>query len=78
MGLDLADENPDYKAMSWNEREDDYSSVAFWYQTGVPTFTARAPHARDRTLPSLDRQTVRGQISPAKIHGAGSAARQQC
>jgi hypothetical protein len=49
------DENPEYRAMSWNPREDDYSSVAFWYQTGTPTFTERAPHARERTLPSIDR-----------------------
>jgi len=37
------DENPQNKSTSWNERQDDYSSVAFWYQTGQPTFTARAP-----------------------------------
>ena len=49
------DENPDYKSDSWNEREDDYSSVAYWYQTGKPTFSARAPHARERVLPNLDK-----------------------
>lgn len=49
------DENPEYKTHSWNEREDDYASVAFWYQTGKPTFAARAPHARERRLPNLDR-----------------------
>lgn len=49
------DENPEYRAMSWNPREDDYASVAFWYQTGEPTFQARAPHARHRRLPSLER-----------------------
>ena len=49
------DENPEYRAMSWNPREDDFSSVAFWYQTGIPTFEARAPHAKERKLPSIDR-----------------------
>ncbi len=49
------DESPDYKATSWNPREDDYASVVFWYQTGAPTFAARAPHARERRLPSIDR-----------------------
>lgn len=49
------DENWDYRAMSWNPREDDYASVAFWYQTGTPTFSARAPHAHHRRLPSLER-----------------------
>ena len=48
------DENPHYKSDSWNEREDDYSSVAFWYQTGRPTFSARAPGAAERKLPNLD------------------------
>lgn len=52
------DENAEHRAHSWNPREDDYASVAFWYQTGTPTFTARAPHARDRKLPSIDRLVV--------------------
>ena len=45
------DENPAYQATSWNEREDDYASVAFWYQTGEPTFTYRAPGS-GRTTPA--------------------------
>ena len=49
------DENLEGRAHSWNAREDDYASVAFWYQTGTPTFSARAPHARDRRLPNIDR-----------------------
>lgn len=67
------DENKDYKSTSWNEREDDYSSVAFWYQTGKSTFTARAP--ADRTLPSLDRVTVYARDSES--HGIGEAVKQQ-
>ncbi|WCJ61096.1 DUF2961 domain-containing protein [Fontisphaera persica] len=72
------DENPDYKSTSWNEREDDISSVAFWYQTGTPTFAARAPHARERRLPSLERMIVyaRDFLSPAH-HGAGDAISQR-
>ena len=72
------DENPDHKSMSWNEREDDYASVAFWYQAGEPTFTARAPHARDRKLPSLDRVIAfaRDHGDPAH-HGQGSVVSQQ-
>jgi len=49
------DENAQQRANSWNPREDDYASVAFWYQTGLPTFAARAPHARERKLPSIER-----------------------
>ena len=63
---------------SWNEREDDYSSVAFWYQTGTPTFTARAPIARERTLPSLERVTAYGRhYVDAKYHGVGNASKQR-
>ncbi len=66
------DENPDHKSMSWNERQDDYASVAFWYQTGTPTFTARAPHARERRLPSLERLTVYARdFTNEQYHGAG-------
>ncbi len=71
------DENPNYKSMSWNEREDDYSSVAFWYQTGTPTFEARAPHSRERKLPSLDRMVVYARdFNDPKYHGAGEAGPQ--
>lgn len=66
------DENAEYKSMSWNEREDDYSSVAFWYQTGNPTFIERAP--TDRKLPSLDR--VVAFARDAESHGIGDAIRQ--
>jgi hypothetical protein len=68
------DENPQHKSTSWNEREDDYSSVAFWYQTGEPTFHERAPHARERALPSLERLTVFARdLAVATNHGAGEA-----
>jgi hypothetical protein len=67
------DENAKGETHSWNERQDDYSSVAFWYQTGQPTFAARAPSAAERVLPNLD------LIFPAKVftdadhHGVGDA-----
>lgn len=68
------DETPDYRATSWNEREDDYSSVAFWYQTGESTFACRAPRARERRLPSLDRVVVLAKdFAGAGHHGSGSA-----
>jgi hypothetical protein len=72
------DESVDGKKTSWNERQDDYSSVAFWYQTGVPTFTARASHARNRILPSLERVTAAGRdFVDAKHHGEGTAVQQK-
>ncbi len=72
------DENPQHKSTSWNEREDDYASVAFWYQTGTPTFTARAPDARERTLPNLDRVIAYARdFADAAHHGAGETTAQQ-
>ncbi len=78
MGWISPDENPAYKSTSWNEREDDYASVAFWYQTGVPTFSARAPGGRERRLPGLDRviSYARDFIDPAR-HGEGTISSQQ-
>ena len=72
------DENPDYKKMSWNERQDDYSSVAYWYQTGKATFAARAPDARERNLPNLDRVIAYAQVySDALHHGEGEVSTQR-
>ncbi len=65
------DENREQKSHSWNEREDDYASVAYWYQTGKPSRFPAVPPARERVLPNLD------VIIPAKAyvgeshHGAG-------
>ena len=71
------DENPDHRATSWNERADDYCSVAFWYQTGIPTFAARAPHARERRLPSLDRVVVFARdAADGGQHGDGVVVKQ--
>ncbi len=71
------DENPKYQTTSWNEREDDYSSVAFWYQTGTPTFAERAPHARERRLPNIDRLIIPGtNCLAANLHAPGNAQAQ--
>lgn len=76
MGWISPDENPNFKSMSWNERQDDYSSVAFWYQTGTPTFAERAPDAKQRTLPSLERIVARAAplVTP---HGSGETQSQR-
>ncbi len=68
------DENPQYRSTSWNERQDDYASVAFWYQTGAPTFAARAPHARERALPSLDRVFT---VTESVARGSGACRLQK-
>ncbi len=69
------DENKDYKSISWNEREDDYSSVAFWYQVGKPTFAVRAPSGAERKLPNLDR--VIAYARDGNSRGQGSTQNQQ-
>jgi hypothetical protein len=71
------DENPDYKSISWNERQDDYASVAFWYQTGTPTFSARAPDGPARILPNLDTIFHAASYTEAPYHGNGTAVTQQ-
>ena len=78
MGWISPDENPHYRSGSWNEREDDYASVAFWYQTGAATFSARAPGARERRLPSLERVVSYARdFADAAHHGEGEAVTQQ-
>lgn len=69
-----ADENPLNKTNSWNERQDDISSVAYWYQNGPSTFTARAPSGPERKLPSLERVTVYAR--DGETHGAGTTQKQ--
>ncbi len=72
------DENPDYRSTSWNEREDDYASVAFWYQTGEPTETAQAPSGPERRLPPLERRIAwAGDFVDESRHGIGRAVRQR-
>jgi hypothetical protein len=72
------DENPDHKQINWNEREDDFSSVAFWYQTGEPTFEITMPSAKERRLPNIERVIVYAKdFTSAKHHGQGVAAVQE-
>lgn len=67
------DENPKNQTNSWNEREDDFSSVAFWYQQGQSTFEARAPE--NRALPSIDR--VIAFAKDGSTHGSGTKVEQR-
>lgn len=48
------DENPKGAHDSWNEREDDFASVAYWYQQGPSKRFGVIPPAAERKLPSLD------------------------
>ena len=67
------DENPDHKSISWNEREDDYSSVAFWYQAGEPKPFPRIPSCAERMLPEIDVKIPGEGFVDERFHGAGKA-----
>lgn len=68
------DENPKGIRDSWNEREDDFASVAYWYQTGpVKRFTT-VPPANERVLPCLDQITSATPYTDVKYHGLGSVS----
>jgi D-arabinan exo alpha-(1,3)/(1,5)-arabinofuranosidase (non-reducing end) len=77
MGWMSDDEKAPGDRDSWSVREDDYSSVAFWYQTGIPTFTARAPHAKERKLASLDQIFYAASFTGRDYHGAGTIRSQE-
>ena len=68
------DENPQQQTHSWNERQDDYASVAFWYQTGEPTAGPPVPPASERTLPNLDTIFPAAAFVDQQHHGAGTCS----
>jgi hypothetical protein len=71
------DENPQGKRHSWNERQDDYATVAFWYQVGPTKRFTTVPPAAERRLPEID-IVVRGDgLADAKCHGAGDVSIQK-
>lgn len=65
------DENAQGKRHSWNEREDDFSSVAYWYQTGEPSPAPPVPNAAERRLVSLDEITYAKGFRDDQHHGSG-------
>ena len=76
-GWIAVDENPKNRATSWNEREDDYSSVAFWYQLGEPKPFATVPPAARRRLPAIDLVVHGKDFVGDEHHGAGRATVQR-
>jgi len=67
------DENKERRAHSWNEREDDFASVAYWYQTGIPTCQIQSPAAEERILPNLDEIIPAKNVVAAKSYTQGRA-----
>ncbi len=72
------DENAEHRAHSWNERQDDFSSVAYWYQMGPSTKFCEVPPAAERRLPGIERVLVWGKDFVGDAHhGAGQARVQE-
>ena len=67
------DENPKGVRDSWNEREDDFASVAFWYQVGPTKKFGNVPPAAERRLPNLDLITSAKDHFAEWKHGKGEA-----
>jgi len=71
------DENKERRGHSWNEREDDFATVAYWYQTGIPTFKEPVPPAEERILPNLDQIFFAKGAVASKSYTNGTAAIQE-
>lgn len=65
-----ADETSTGKVEGFVERDDDFATVAFWYQRGVPKRFATLPSAKERKLPLIDR-VVEGKDLVAKARSEG-------
>ncbi|MFO0982310.1 MAG: glycoside hydrolase family 172 protein [Planctomycetota bacterium] len=72
-----ADETKSGKVEGFDEREDDFATVAFWYQRGQPKrFTAMPPLAA-RKLPSIDRIIDGRQLLAHATASGGALSLQQ-
>lgn len=68
------DENEEREAHSWNKREDDYASVAYWYQTGTPTHMEPVVPAEERVLPNLDEIFMAKEMVGTKFISNGNGS----
>jgi hypothetical protein len=67
-----ADETTTGKVEGFVEREDDFATVAFWYQVGQPKRFTTLPSAAERRLPLID-QLYEGRtlLASARSEGGG-------
>ncbi len=72
-----ADETESGKVEGHVEREDDFASVAFWYQIGQPKRFAQLPPARERRFPDLDRVIGGGTLLASARHSPGEIRLQE-
>lgn len=69
-----ADETTTGKVEGHVERNDDFASVAFWYQRGQPKRFTTLPPAKERVLPSIDAVTEGKQLlAAAKMEGGAAS-----
>lgn len=72
MGWLNLDENPEAKSRAYGQRQDDWASVAYWYQLGPTKKFAEPTTAEARKLPSIDPIVAWGEDSQAQgLHGKG-------
>ncbi len=72
MGWLNIDENTEGKSRHYGQRQDDWSSIAFWYQDGPTKKFAASTTAQQRKLPRLERVAVWGKDhADEKYHGPG-------
>ncbi len=65
-----ADETTTGKVEGFVERDDDFATVAFWYQRGQPKRFTTLPSAKERKLPSIDTVTEgKSLVAHAKSDG---------
>jgi hypothetical protein len=75
MGWLNIDENPERQSREYGQRQDDWASVAFWYQMGPAKRFAKPTTARERKLPRIERVAVWGKDhEAAKYHGRGKTS----
>ncbi len=69
-----ADETSTGKVEGHVERDDDFATVAFWYQQGQPKRFAQMPPLKDRKLPSIDVvHEGKELLKAAKMDGGGAS-----
>jgi hypothetical protein len=73
MGFANRDENPEGRARKYSQRQDDVSSVAYWYQQGPSKKFTKTTTPEQRKLPSIDPVIAWGKDhEAARHHGKGS------
>jgi len=72
-----ADETRSGKVEGFVEREDDFATVAFWYQRGQPKRFVEMPPAKERVFPSLDLVIEGKDLLPAAKTTLGTVALQK-